>query len=96
MITNTIGITLLDASLAVKEKYGPKADIIKYNKGNSIRYRFENIPPIRNFPYGFKSVEKAMNCLKLHECGYVGWKRSQRKLKREAKPDAFVNDLFGW
>jgi hypothetical protein len=59
--------------------YGSSARLQKEPNG---KYKFVNVPPIANFPSTFKTIQKAMNCLIVHENGYMKWKKDQRKNNR--------------
>lgn len=73
--------TLPDAMLYLA-KYGLSASLKRLNNG---KFKFINVPTIKNFRYPFKSVAKAMNCLYMHENGYVTWKRKQRKREKSCQ-----------
>lgn len=60
-------------------EYGEGADLIEVVVRGVVKYKFVNVPPIKNYPFAFQSVKKAMNCLKLHESGYIGWKKRQKQ-----------------
>ena len=76
-----------DAIVELMEKYGDAAKIELYHtkvkKKEVIRYRFVNVPIMANYPYGFKSIESAMVCLKMHESGMV-FRNKQRKYRDTA------------
>lgn len=82
--------TVTDANLYLQQ-YGfdacleSVATVGKKNK-QVTKYKFVNVPPMRNFPYLFKSIEKAMNCLYAHERGLVGARKEARVEKTSGKP----------
>ena len=84
MKTNMVYSSIIDTKEAneyVRIRYGTDAEIVEVPDKRGTRYKFVNVSPMKNFKFTFKSVEKAMNALFIHENGYVGWKKRQKKNK---------------
>ncbi len=47
----------------LRGKFGSKAELVENADG---RFDFVHVHPMRNYAYSFKSIEKAVNCLKTH------------------------------
>ena len=70
---------LANANFYLANQYSPQSALEPINIKGAVKYRFVNVPPIKNYPYTFKSVEKAMRCLEMHENGFVSKKMRQRR-----------------
>lgn len=68
----------------LRGKFGSKAELVENAVG---RFDFIHVHPMRHYAYSFKSIEKAVNCLKTHlgENNRPKKKSSQATLPTTAK-----------
>lgn len=67
-------------------KYTTESTLIPVQDKNKQRFKFVNVPPIANFPHSFKSVSSAMNCLAVHENGFIDAKLKAKREMRMLEP----------
>jgi hypothetical protein len=88
------GTELENANKEIYSRYGSNSGLEKFTgKKGVTKYRFFNVPPLVGYPHeGFKSIEKAMSCLR-----YLSYKHSVNnkpvcKVKETLKDTTTYND----
>jgi len=69
LVNSIVDLSMANAYL---QKYSLQSRLDEeIGKNGETRYRFSNVPLMRNYKSSFQSVAKAMNCLFAHENGWI-------------------------